>query len=50
MKIVEFASIFIQDKFLVDRTKEKFKVWWGANWFSITQDCAEYVLSQENFV
>lgn len=48
---VEKASILLQKCLGVNRTKKiSEKLYKGANWFSITGECAEYILSKRDWI
>ena len=49
-KILELISIFIQKMFRVNRIKKDEKIQKGANWFSITNNLSEYIISKEDYV
>lgn len=50
-KILHFLSLKIQKKLKIDRLKNtNLVIKKGANWFSITDDLARYVLSQNEFI
>lgn len=51
LKAMEYVSLQIQRKVGVDRIADlKEQIYYGANWFSITDDCARYVVSQEKHI
>ena len=48
---MEYASLWIQRKIGVNRiSKFKEPIYYGANWFSITDSCARYVVSKEQYI
>lgn len=51
LKGLEYVSILAQRKLKVDRIAElRVPVYYGSNWFSITHDCAKYVIEQEAYI
>lgn len=51
LKGMEYASLLIQRRIGVDRISTlKEPIYYGANWFSITDSCARYVVSQEKHI
>lgn len=51
LKGLEYVSISIQRKLKVDRVADLVEpIYHGANWFSITHDCAKYVVAYEKHI
>lgn len=51
LKGIEYASILLQRCLKIDRINNiKEDIYCGANWFSITNECARYVVSQEKHI
>lgn len=51
LKGMEYVSLLIQKKIGIDRIADlKEPIYYGANWFSITDACARYVVSQEKHI
>lgn len=51
LKGLEYISILAQRKLKVNRiAKLNVPVYYGSNWFSITHDCAKYVIEQEDCI
>ena len=51
LKGLEYISILSQRKLKVNRiAKLNVPVYYGSNWFSITHDCAKYVIEQEDHI
>lgn len=51
LKGLEYISILTQRKLKVNRiAKLNVPVYYGSNWFSITHDCAKYVIEQEDYI
>lgn len=48
---MEYVSLLLQKELRIDRiSKLKEPIYYGANWFSITDLCARYVVSQEQYI
>lgn len=51
LKGLEYISILTQKLLKVNRiAKLNVPVYYGSNWFSITHDCAKYVIEQEGYI
>ena len=51
LKGMEYVSLLLQKELRIDRiSKLKEPIYYGANWFSITDLCARYVVSQEQYI
>ena len=51
LKGLEYISILTQRKLKVNRiAKLNVPVYYGSNWFSITHNCAKYVIEQEDYI
>ena len=47
---IEYFLVFLQFIFRVDRIKGKYVPCKGSNWWSITQDLADYIISQKEWI